>query len=677
MLKNPFIYLLFFLSFKAYAQSYDNKSLNDSIFKLIELSKNPDYTLDEKLSFAEQSSQLALNTKNDSIILLSNRALTSIYFNLEDYDKYKYFNEKNVELSRRLNDTLTMAKSLHNIAQYYYIESSNDSAYFYYSKALKLYDRLGEQQRKATVLLSIADIQETERDYISSEENAVKALKIYLDLPQSEVNLDSQWILNNLLGIISLKLKNYDKSLEYHDKALEISELMENGGYNGLLSINNIAFVYQKKEDFNKALELYSDLKERKGEYDDYDPTFYPLVIDNIAYTKLLAGHEDYDTIKAMFDSAYKISDSLDDDITKLAVSIDLTKFYVKQEDKDLASLYGEKSYDLAKKLSSNDILLESMLLLSKLKTGEEGRNYLYEHIRLSDSLLNVERNVRNKFARIELETEELEAENERISQQKIWLGALSASLLLALALVYVVVTQRAKNKELRFVQDQQKANEEIYNLMLSQQDKVDEARANEKKRISQELHDGVLGRLFGTRLSLDSLNFSEGKDAVKSRMQYIGELKTIEEDIRKISHDLNTDFVSGSGFIDILSELIEKQTAAYGLTYDFEHTDDINWELIPNKTKINIYRIIQECMQNIYKHAQASHIKISIPLKNNVICLSITDNGIGFDVNKNRRGIGLKNINSRADELEGEVVFTSELNKGTTVDIKIPYLSL
>ena len=55
------------------------------------------------------------------------------------------------------------------------------------------------------------------------------------------------------------------------------------------------------------------------------------------------------------------------------------------------------------------------------------------------------------------------------------------------------------------------------------------------KKRISQEIHDGVLGRLFGTRLSLDSLNFSEGKDAVKSRMQYISELKTIEEDIRKI----------------------------------------------------------------------------------------------------------------------------------------------
>ena len=128
--------------------------------------------------------------------------------------------------------------------------------------------------------------------------------------------------------------------------------------------------------------------------------------------------------------------------------------------------------------------------------------------------------------------------------------------------------------------------------------------------------------------------------------------------------------------FKDILSELIEKQTKAYQLSYDFDCTEDVNWELVPNKTKINIYRVIQESMQNIYKHAQAKHIKISIALKNNVICLGISDDGKGFDVNKRSKGIGLKNINSRIDDLEGSVTFLSETNKGTTVDIRIPYLT-
>ena len=232
------------------------------------------------------------------------------------------------------------------------------------------------------------------------------------------------------------------------------------------------------------------------------------------------------------------------------------------------------------------------------------------------------------------------------------------------------------KIKSSRVKQKQQEANEEIYNLMLSQQDKVEEARSNEKKRISQELHDGILGRLFGTRLNLDSLNLSESKEAIQKRSNYISDLKIIEEDIRKISHDLNTDFVSGSGFMDILSELIDKQSQAYQFQCEFNHKDDINWESVSNKTKINIYRIIQESLQNIYKHANAKTVKISLKVKNDVICLSISDDGKGFDIQKSKKGIGLKNIKSRVNELDGEVNFESEINKGTTITINIPYQS-
>jgi signal transduction histidine kinase len=228
----------------------------------------------------------------------------------------------------------------------------------------------------------------------------------------------------------------------------------------------------------------------------------------------------------------------------------------------------------------------------------------------------------------------------------------------------------------LRMVQAQQKANEEIYNLMLNQQDKVDEARYQEKIRVSKELHDGVLGRLFGTRLSLDSLNFVEGKEAIMNRANYIGQLKTIEEDIRKISHEMSADFVSGSSFMNIVSELIENQTKAYKLSYDFDYTDDISWEIVPNKTKINIYRILQESMQNIYKHAEAKHINISILLKNSLICLDIKDDGKGFDTSKGKKGIGLKNMTSRVAEINGKIELTSKISKGTEVKVRVPYTS-
>jgi len=403
------------------------------------------------------------------------------------------------------------------------------------------------------------------------------------------------------------------------------------------------------------------------------DPSFYATVIDNLALTKLEANETDYDRMEQLFMEAYKISDSIEDDVRKLEVSIDLSKFYKHLNKPELALNYARESYELAKETSSNDLLLESMLLLSELKPGEEGKKYLNEHIKLSDSLLFKERSARNKFARIAFETDEIERENERITRERLWLMILSGGLILTGFLLYIIIAQRSRNKALKFKQSQQEANEEIYNLMLSQQDKVDEARANEKKRISQELHDGILGRLFGTRLSLDSLNFSEGKEAINKRSNYISDLKIIEEDIRKISHDLNTDFVSGSNFMDIITELIENQTKAYQLNFEFEHDDDIVWEEISNKTKINIYRIIQESLQNIYKHAVANSVKISFKLKNDVICLSISDDGKGFDVNKSRKGIGLKNINSRINELEGKINFDSKVNKGTTITIDIP----
>lgn len=656
-----------------FAQVNIESSDLDSVIYYRKLSKNNDLTLEERLKLAEKAANLSLKLNIDTTTVLNNRNLSYLYLYIGDYEPYRKVNFQNLELASKLKDTFVVAIANSNLAWYHHHKQQNDSAYFYYTKALKSYKDLDSINSQAIILSNISNIQYNEKDYVGSEESIIQSLKLFQQLPENESNLDSQWQLYNRLGIVSLELKQLDKSLEYYDKAIEISKKMNNGDSNKYYSIHNKAWVYRKQGEFRKALDLYQEVLNHEVLFDE-DPTFYPLILGNIAFTRVEAKDTDYKGIEKMLKRAYKLSDSLEDQITKLVITRDLSKFYLGIQQNDSALHYAKKSYSLSKETYNNEILLESMLLLSELNPGEEGKKYLNEHIKLSDSLLFNERAARNKFARIAFETDEIERENERISRERMWLMALSGGLVLTLVLLFIIITQRSKNKELRFKQEQQLANEEIYNLMLSQQDKVEEARTNEKKRISQELHDGILGRLFGTRLSLDSLNLSEGNDAVKSRSNYISELKTIEEDIRKISHDLNTDFVSGSGFMDIITELIEKQTQAYQLKHDFSNNEQINWELITNKTKINIYRIIQESLQNIYKHAEARKVRISFKPKKNVICLSISDDGKGFDLHKSRKGIGLKNISSRVDELEGKVNFHSEINRGTTITIDIPY---
>ncbi|MCB0398444.1 MAG: sensor histidine kinase [Winogradskyella sp.] len=664
---------IFFVFFIVNINGQSNYKLSDSINYYRKLSADESESPENRLESAKKANKLALQTKNDSTILTTGRDLAYSHLINGDFETFKGVSLINLQLANKLEDSSAIAYTNKNLGWYYYqIKDDNTSAYPYFLRALNYFDNLKILKEKAEILYSLAVIQDNEKDYLGSEQNAVEALRIFNATNKSKYSLDKYLVLN-LLGSVSNKLENYDKSIEYHKQALSISKELKDDYNHYLESMNNLALPYRNNGDYSMALKIYSELiNDPKLKKENI--VLYSLILNNYAFTKFLKGNYDYKTLEKDFKKALWISDSIEDPYVKLASSIDLSKFYGQNQKRDSALKYARESYRISKKIPINELYLESMLLLSDLTNEYESKKYLKDYITLSDSLLKKERNRRNKFARIKYETDQLEAENEQISRENFYLLILSAGLLLTAVLVYLVISQRAKNRKLKLIQVQQKANEDIYNLMLSQQDKVDEARMSEKRRISEELHDGVLGRLFGTRLSLDSMNFKDGKDAMMTRANYIGQLKTIEEDIRKISHELNTDFVSGSGFMDIVSELIENQTQAYGLTYDFNYTDDISWDSVSNKTKINIYRIIQESMQNIYKHANAKAIKISISLEKDVICLDIIDDGEGFDTSKSKKGIGLKNMTSRVEDINGKITFTSQSGNGTTVNVKIPY---
>lgn len=645
----------------------------DSIQVLRNLSKDRSLNYDKRLEYAKDASQLSLETNVDSTILKSNRELSFIYLIMGNYDLVKSVNHRNLILAHKLKDSIAIAVANHQLGYSFDEEIQSDSAYYYYTKAVNIYNKLNKFQLEGEILLNMANIQSSEKDYIGAEVNAIRAIKLIQKLPINDNNLDTFWSLYNLLGNIYEKLIQFDKSIEYHEKALTFSNKIKDNYIHNLYSNTNLGIVYREKGDYKKSIEYFEKILEDKTLLET-EPSDYSNTIDNIAYTRFLSKDNDIASIEAMFKRAYKIADSINDPIMVMSISSNLGELFLSINEKDSALFYTEKAYSISKEIKFFDLVSKSLLQLSKIKEGEEGKKYLYDHIKLNDSLLNNERNIRNKFARTEFETDQIEAENVILTRQRLIFLLSSIGLLLTLVLLYIIISQRAKNRKLEFIQQQQEANEEIYNLMLAQQDKIDEGRTEEKKRISQELHDGILGRLFGTRLSLDSLNMLQTGDAIKNREGYINELKTIEEEIRKISHDLNADFVVGTSFIDIIKTLIGTQTQAYRLTYKFKEDDEIHWEDVSNKTKIHIYRMLQETMQNIYKHAKAKQIKISFELINNVILLIVEDDGSGFNINKAKKGIGLKNINTRAKEIGGKVEFDSKVDIGTSVKISIPY---
>jgi signal transduction histidine kinase len=670
LFKYSFILLIAFIPNSLFSQ---NNFIIDSIVELRELAKDFNLPIEDRFKYVKAAIKLSKDTKNDSTILLSDRVLSLVYLDKEDYPNFRIINFKNLKAGKKLNDSISIAYALHNLAWYHHEYSLKmDSAYYYYFNARKVYSRLDDVMNESQVLMNMANIQDIEKDFIGAEENAIQGIKLLENISKNEDVYENLWSLNNIIALISERLNNHERAVEYFDKTIEISKKMENSRYYYLNSINNLGYTVERQGNLEKALELYQEVANDKGLF-EVDPELHIVGLGNVARIKFKLDINEAENSKKTLFNLLKITDSIDDTINEMGLYGFLANIYTKTNKKDSALYFSNKSYKLAKITNSNTEKLDALKLMANLEGGEKGIQHLKSYIKLNDSLLLKERSIRNKFARIKFETDEIKAENEQISRENLILLVLSSALLLTLLLLYVIISQRAKNKELKYVKQQQESNEEIYNLMLEQQNKIEEGRTHEKKRISEELHDGILSRLFGTRLSLDSLNMVKTDEAIKTRENYIVELKAIENEIRKISHDLNTDFIADSGFIDIIETLIEKQTKAYQLTYDFDYDDSIDFDVISNKNKIHLYRIIQESLQNIYKHAKASDVKIGFQLKNSVILVSIKDDGSGFDIDKAKKGIGLKNINSRVSELEGKVAINSKIGEGTSVLISLP----
>ena len=132
--------------------------------------------------------------------------------------------------------------------------------------------------------------------------------------------------------------------------------------------------------------------------------------------------------------------------------------------------------------------------------------------------------------------------------------------------------------------------------------------------------------------------------------------------------------FNETNSYVALLNDFIATQNAVTSSPqYKLEIGETINWVTVSSVIKMNLYRIIQEASHNSNKYAQATNVIISLILDENNICLSITDNGKGFDINADNEGIGLKNIKHRVESLNGKFVIQSINNKSTSINIAIP----
>ena len=241
-----------------------------------------------------------------------------------------------------------------------------------------------------------------------------------------------------------------------------------------------------------------------------------------------------------------------------------------------------------------------------------------------------------------------------------LWFRGLIA--LLVVAIGFIIYAYRVNTLKRR------NASQEAFSRQLI------ESQEAERKRIAQEIHDGlgqsllviknraILGLAAGEKLKADE-QFDEIRESVTDALS----------EVRVISQNLRPLHLERLGLTSTLEEMIEQLDAASELEINYD-IEQIDGRLTP-ENEINLYRIVQECLNNVVKHSEATKASVSAFLEKGQLLLTIRDNGNGFDREKiaGRHGLGLNGMAERARILGGTLSIDSEIGKGTTVMVSIP----
>ncbi|WP_333878049.1 tetratricopeptide repeat-containing sensor histidine kinase [Flavobacterium sp.] len=644
------------------------KQNSDSLTYYYNLSEKEGLNKLQVLKNLDKALQISFNLKNTQEKRDIVAEIAFKYYELGIDDQFNKSSDILLKDSYSSKDSINLGKAYRCKATYHKNIQSLDSSYYYFVKSEKLYHKPKEQLVLANILLNKGIVQYLKSDFLGAELSLTRAYSIFKDSEKK----DKLYATLNQIGLVYNELKEYDKAVFFHTKALEtvVEFKLQNEDHQEAVCYNNLGYLYLKLKDYPKSISNFEAALKDKSILKD-DPDLYALLIDNLAYSRLQSSN--FKDLPNLFFEALNIRQKLNDPTVVVGSYIHLSEYYDKIKNKKEAIRYSELAL---KKARSSNIANNVVLALKQASIVDTKNSFSYsdEYIKISDSLQIAERNSKDRFAKIQLETDEIIQEKEGLAEKNRNLLYVFVVSFILVVLLFVVRAQRARTRELLYKQAQQKANEDIYNLMMSQQAIIDESRSKEKKRLAQDLHDGVLGRMFGLRLNLDSLNSSTDEEAVQRRFELLNELKTIEQDIREISHDLNREKqVLINNFVSIVHNLLEEQKNAFEANVNYAIDDTINWDKIGNTIKINLYRILQEGLQNINKYANAKNIWVEISGNAESVSLTIQDDGIGFDVNRKSKGIGMQNMISRTHDCKGIIDIQSKKDQGTKIIITVP----
>jgi len=478
----------------------------------------------------------------------------------------------------------------------------------------------------------------------------------------------------NNIGLIYEDMKAYQKALEFYLEALKIKE-------NGTSEIDvanslyNVAGMYKELGEQNKDTTLYTKAEEyyskaiNVAEKNDYGKV---ILFSKTGIANLFSVREDYQKAIDLYEEIIIDAKTSNDEQTLRVSLLNLGVNYLKIEEFTKAKIYLEESKPLIEK-AENPSDLESLYKnLSQLyaNSNDYEKAYLFQ-----DKYHTIEKelnknSLQEKISEFEVKYETEKKENEilqqrtELAEQKNYIILASSLALLAVVIGYLIYSfQRNKNLQL-------KKEKELSNAL----NKIETQNKLQKQRlaISQDLHDNIGSQLTFIISSIDNLKFGFADKIPKldHKLSHISAFtkETIYE-LRDTIWAMNKDSISVEDLSTRISNFITNaNTAANHISFNFKTNINNNDNLsFSSKTGMNVYRIIQEAVNNAVKHSNASKILVEINTISNKTEVSILDNGIGFNSETIEAGNGLNSMKKRATEINADFKI-EPLNTGTKI---------
>lgn len=534
-----------------------------------------------------------------------------------------------IALAEEQKDSISIAILTRNMANALYFQGAYDSAATGYYTSAAIFEKSGSRSELAATYNSLGRLFRKTKDLDRAMLYYNQAMAIYQGLGDRP----GVATIYNESGVVFEYRGDYDEAIRRYTQALQIHESMKDS-LGKSYALNFLAGVYTIKKDFRKAEDYLNQVITLRRQLRD---TFGMA----LAYTDL-------------------------------GVTLSM------KGDPVAATGYFMESNKIAKRMGYKELIMNNYTELATAAVAQGNYKDAYDFVQqktaIRDSLFTLEKTKQIEELNTRYETaikeQTIEQQNHRLTRQRWLIGGIIVLLLFG---ALYANTQYRKYK----LKKEKQLQEELFRQQQIAASEVIAAEENERKRIASELHDGVGQMMSAARMNLSAFENSfpfSGDDQNVAFEKIIGLVDDSAREIRNVSHNLMPIALQKKGLVEAVKEFtskIDRNVLEIGL-----HTEDANGEPADLATANILYRVIQECVNNVLKHAEATRVDIVMDHEGDDFSVTIEDNGRGFDTAKMSEeggGLGLGNIKSRVDYLRGTVEFDSAPGRGTVVMIHIP----